>query len=200
MTERAASIVLIVSFLGLFTAVPAFAEDLSAQSVWAAAPPRIDGLAEEWNGGAVTVHKKTKAECAFRNDADNLYILLAFKDPAFLSTLDKSGVTIFFDAGGKNRKDRGLKFTKAMLTADQLIARRRSQGRELTEEQIAEIKGKPFHPMFMFGVINKNDHALMAKAKPSFSPDFNASQEGDVRVYEIKIPLIRDDNQPFGIG
>lgn len=184
--------------LGLST--PATADDLTAASAWAAGAVRVDGASDEWAGDAATVHPKTKATFAARNDGDYLYLLLTFPDPGFLSTLDRSGVTVYFDGRGEKKKDRGLKFTKVMLTPDQLIARRRSQGKELTDAQLAEIRSKPFHPMFMFGIINKKDHALMAHARPALSPDFNAAQEGEARVYEIKIPLVRDENQPFGIG
>jgi len=200
MFKRLAAFFLTACCLGFMTPGPAFAEDLAAKSVWTGGAVQIDGLAEEWAGDAMTVHKKTKVECAFRNDADYLYILLAYKDPAFLSTLDRSGVTIYYDSRGENRKERGLKFTKVMLTADQLIARRRSQGKSLTDEQIAEIKSKPFHPMFMFGFINRKDHEQMAAAKPRLNPDFNATADGSVRLFEFKIPLTKDENHPFGLG
>jgi hypothetical protein len=179
---------------------PAFSEDLAARSVWTAGPMRIDGLGEEWSGDLMAVHEKTKLEFAFRNDADYLYLLLVFKDPRFQSTLEKSGITVYFNNRGENKKERGIKFTKIMLTADQLIARRRSQGMKLTDQQIAEIRSKPFYPLFMYGMVNKKDLEQMATAKPSLNPDFNATAAGDVRIFEFKIPLAKNENQPFGIG
>jgi hypothetical protein len=160
----------------------------------------INGLADDWGEVPVAAHEETKVEFAFRNDADNLYILLAFKDPHFLSTLEQSGVTIYFNAGRENKKDRGIKFTRLMLTSEELIARRRGQGRNLTDEQVAAIKAKPFHTLFLYDIVNKKDRELMAAAKPALFPDFNAVRSGGQWIFEFKIPLARNENQPFGVG
>jgi len=199
-SKRIAAFSLILSSIGFITAVPAFSEDLAARSGRAAGTMLIDGLADDWSEDPMTAHEKTKVEFAFRNDADNLFLILVFKDPLFQSTLEKSGVTVYFNSRGENKKERGIKFTKLMLTADQLIARRRSQGREPTEQQIAEIRTKPFHPLFLYDIVNKKDRERMAAAKPPLYPDFNAAVDGNVWIFEFKIPLVKNENQPFGIG
>lgn len=186
--------------LVLVATAPASSDDLAARSVWVAKAMAIDGLASDWTEDPLTVHEKTKAAIAFRNDADDLYVLLAFRDPKFQSTLEKSGVKVYFNTQGKNSKDRGLKFTKLMLTSDQLIARRLSQGRKLSDAQIAAIKAEPFHTLFLYDIINKKDGELMAAAKPALLPDFRAVKAGDVWTFEFKIPLTRNENQPFGAG
>jgi hypothetical protein len=169
--------------------------DLGARSVWAAKAMAIDGLASDWAGDPMAVHEGTKAEIAFRNDADDLYILLTFRDAKFLSTLEKSGLKVYF-----NKKDRGIKFARLMLSSDQLIARRKSQGRNLSDEQIAAIKAEPFHTLLLYDIINKKDREMVAAAKPALFPDFNAVKSGDVWTFEFKIPLARNENQPFGVG
>lgn len=181
--------------IGLIAPAPGLSSDLSVRSVWAAQAMTIDGLATEWGANPKTVDDKTKVEIAFRNDAGELYILLEFKDPKFLSTLEKSGIKVFF-----NNKDHGIKFVRMVLTSDQLIARRKSQGRTLSEEQIAEIKAKPVHTLLVYDVINKRDRELALAAKPALFPDFNAVKNGDVWTYELKMPLARTADQPFGVG
>ena len=200
MSKRIAVFGPLLLALGLVATAPASSNDLAARSVWAAKAMAIDGLASDWAEDSLAVHEKTKAAIAFRNDADDLYILLAFRDPKFPSTLERSGVKVFFDTQGKNNKDRGIKFTKLMLTSDQLVARRQSQGRTLSDEQIAAIKTKPFHTLFLYDILNRKDRELMAAAKPARLPDFNAVKAGDVWTFEIKIPLARNENQPFGAG
>jgi hypothetical protein len=195
MSKRIALFVPFMLALGLAAIAPASSDDLAARSVWAAQAMAIDGAAGDWGGDPRTVHKGTNVTVAFRNDADDLYILLDFQDPKFLSTIEQSGIKIYF-----GNKDRGVKFTKLRLTADQVLARRRSQGRKLSEEQIAAIKAKPFHTLFIFDIINKKDREMMVSAKPAFLPDFSAVKNGEVWTYEFKIPLARNENQPFGIG
>lgn len=195
MSHRLIVVGLLVLSIGLAGPAPGSSSDLSARSVWAAQTMAIDGLATEWAANPMTVHEKTKVEIAFRNSAGELFILLEFKDPKFLSTLEKSGVKILF-----NNKDRGIKFVRMVLTSDQLIARRRGQGRTLTEEQVAEIKAKPVHTLLVYDVINKRDRELALAAKPALVPDFNAVKNGDVWTYEFKMPLARTADQPFGVG
>jgi hypothetical protein len=200
MLKRFMALGLMAAAVGLLRPNPGFGKDLAARSVWAAGPIRIDGLAEDWDADPRSVHEKTKVEFAFHNDSDYLYLLLVFKDPHFQSTLEKSGVAVYFNSRGEDKKDRGIRFTKAVLTADQFIARRQSQGRPLNDQQIAEVRAKRFCPLFMYGLINKKDLEQMAKAKPSLSPDFNAGFAGGVWTYEFKIPLAKTEDQPFGIG
>jgi hypothetical protein len=195
MSKRIVLFGLLVSSLGLVAPVSGSSRDLAARSVRVAKAMAIDGLANDWAGDAPIIHEETKVEVAFRNDADDLYILLTFKNPKFLSTLEKSGLKIYF-----GKKDRGLKFMRLALTSDQLISRRQSQGRELSDEQIAAIKAKPMHTLFLYDVINKKDREQVAAAQPARFPDFNAVKSEDVWTYEFKIPLARNASQPFGIG
>lgn len=195
MSKRIAVFGPLLLFLGLVAPASESSHDLTARSVWAAKAMAIDRLASDWAEDPLAVHEKTKAAIAFRNDADALYILLTFRDPKFLSTLEKSGIKVYF-----NKKDRGIKFNRLMLTSDELIARRKSQGRKLSEEQIAAIKAQPFHTLLLYDIINKRDRELVAAAKPALLPDFSAVKGGDVWTFEFKIPLARNENQPFGAG
>jgi hypothetical protein len=202
MSRRSALFGLFVLLIvaGLASTGPAASKDVVVQSVWAADAITIDGLAGEWSGAPLAVNGATKAEYAFRNDADHLYILLELKDPLFLSTLERSGVTIYWGAPGQTKKDNGLKFTRLVLTANQLIARRTSHGRKLSDAEIAVIKAKPMHTLLLYDMINKKEREKMATAKPTRFPDFNAVKEGKAWTYEFRIPLAKNEDQPFGIG
>ncbi|HYA48650.1 MAG TPA: hypothetical protein VEG35_03030, partial [Burkholderiales bacterium] len=184
----------------LASPAPGSAKDVPVQSVWASNTVVIDGQAGDWSGESLVVNKATKAEYAFRNDGDHLYILLELKDPLFLSTLERSGVTIYWTAPGKNKKDDGLKFMRLVLSANQLIARRTAHGRKLSDDEIAAIKAKPMHTLFIYDMINKKERAKMATAKPTRYPDFSAAREGKGWIYEFRIPLAKSDDQPFGVG
>jgi hypothetical protein len=170
------------------------------QSQWAGVPMAIDGDVGDWEGHSRNIHGMTKTEFAFRNNAEYLYILLEFKNPLTVSTLEKTGVTIYWSGSGQNKKDNGLKFTRLVLSANELLARRKGQGRKLTDDEVAAIKAKPVHTLFLYDMINKKERAKMATAKPVQYPDFNAAKEGAAWAYEIKIPLVKNENQLFGIG
>ena len=77
---------------------------------WAAAPIQIDGLDQEWQDAVFMVDKKSKAEYAMRNDGKNLYILFVFKDRQGRSSLDRTGMKIYFNLEGKKKKTEGIHF------------------------------------------------------------------------------------------
>jgi len=86
--------------------VPGISEDKRVESIWAATPVEIDGLNDEWEGDTLTFEKNVKVDYGFRNDSENLYVLFIFKEPRrFMSTINKTGMTLWLNAEGKKKKN-----------------------------------------------------------------------------------------------
>ncbi len=192
------SLVLLV----LFSATAGFPKEEIIESKWTAQPPRIDGLNDDWSEDVLTSEKGVKVDYAVRNDAQNLYVLFVFKDPKSLSSIDATGITLYFNREGKKKKDHGVHFIKKQVTADELIASLEKQGEVLTEEQRQMIKSKP--AIFML------DAEMVGKKGPEASettpipgtlrPAFRTTQKGNEVIYEFRVPLARPETFPWGIG
>ena len=183
-------------------AVPGFAKDPVVDSGWAATPIRIDGASQDWQNAQFLTDKGSKVEYAVRNDGSHLYILFMFKDQMAASTIDQTGMKIYYDAADKKSKDLGVLFTRQQVTADELIAILEKRGETFTDERKAEIRKNKAYIHFNDEVINEKD--LPAPSDPAVKtdpPSFRTGMQNEPKalLYEIRIPLSRL-NQPGGIG
>ena len=100
-----------------------FPKEKLVESKWAAQLPMIDGLDDDWSGDVMTSEKKVKVDYAVRNDAQNMYVLFIFKDLKYMSTINATGITLYYNTEGKKKKDHAFHFIKnrSALTNSLLI-------------------------------------------------------------------------------
>lgn len=178
---------------------PGISKDVVVESIWAATPVNIDGSNNDWQGDALTLFKKTKVDYAFRNDSENLYVLFIFKDPRkFMSTINETGMTIWLNTEGENKKNYGIKFQIKTVTADNYISILERMGMAIPEEKKEEIRKKPTYQVFHNEVIDKEGAASLIEASTS-GPVWNFGGKKEL-TYEFRIPLRRGEDQPVGIG
>jgi hypothetical protein len=187
--------------LCLFSA--AWPADTAVQSRWAAEPFRIDGQTTEWSQHVMSLQKNLGVEYAISNDSANLYVLVVFRDPQYLSSIEMTGITLYFSPAGKKQKDVGVRFRRINATADELIGRLERQGQTLTEGKKAEIKAKPVYFLFEVDAINKKGEIIpLPEAEGGAEPPvFRLSKSaGGALVYEFRAPLASRNIHPAGVG
>ena len=190
-----------LALIGL-TCLPAFAKDAVATSAWAASAPSIDGVPEDWAGVPRSLDKSTQVEYAFRNDAENLYILLEFKDPKYQSSLRQTGLTIFFGPNGSKDKERGVVLMQMMLNPDQLIAILEKQGQTFTEERKKELHNQKEYLFYDTEVVDGKGNFLgpAVGTGKSLPPVFRVGRNGQEIAFEIRLPLAKREDHPGAIG
>ena len=178
------------------------AKDKVVQSQWTATPPTIDGSNSDWEGGTLTLYKKTKVNYAFRNDDDNLYVIFIFSEPsrAYLSTIREAGITLWLNTDGKKKKKYGIRFAIKTVSADNYIQIvEQMMGETMPEEKRQQIRTKESYQIFHNEVIDKEGEAPIISSGPT-APEFGTSGGREQVIFEFKIPLKKDDTQPVGIG
>jgi len=185
----------------LFLSIPLPAEEI-VPSIWTATPLQIDGQIEDWTGAALTSEKGIGVDYAFRNDGRELYVLLIFKNPKSLSSIDMTGLTLYASTTGKKDKDWGVRFIRKAVTGVQLIEYMEKMGQPLTEEKKAEIQGKPQLVLFMATAVNKKGEEIFPSGPvQNFDlPGFRTGRQEDAVLYEFRVPLVSRDVHPTGIG
>jgi len=191
------SLIMTVSFLG-------FSKEKKLDSSWDVVPMKIDSFNNSWVGEALNFEKKVKVDYAFKNDAENIYVLFIFKDSKYMSSIKNTGMTIWFNREGKKKKKYGIKFKENKTGPYELISFLEKQQGFISEEKKNEIRSKPNYFMLSSEVINKNN-----KSK---SPDevndktrtawFRMKEQQGMVVYEFGIPLemVSEIDQGIGIG
>lgn len=177
------------------------AAEKSVSSAWTSVPVKVDGVAQDWDAQTPITDDGSQVDYALMNDAKNLYIIMVFRGPRTKTTLDYTGMKIYFTTGAKKSKDFGILFQKKTLTADALIANLQKSGSSPSAEEMAEIRKKETHVIFTEEIIRPKKAA--AETDPAVAtepPVFRAAEAGNrVAVFEFRIPLSRV-NQLGGIG
>ncbi|MGQ9471307.1 MAG: hypothetical protein ACUVR0_06410 [Candidatus Aminicenantales bacterium] len=163
----------------------------------------LDGNQQDWTDASLTNYKNADVDYAFRHDGQNLYILFIFNEPKFLSTIEATGMTIYFSPAGKKNKDFGLKFIRKNVSGEELIALMEKQGTPPTEEQKAQLLAKP-QARYLFyetDIVSKKGEAIAPHDQQEVQPPaFRAGRSGKRVVYEFRVPLASPSTYSAGIG
>ena len=177
-------VVLAVCFAG-------FSEEKAVESIWVGSSLSIDGLDDDWAGDTLNFEKKFEVDYAFRNDADNLYVLFVFKDPVYQSTIKDTGMTLWINTEGKKKKKYGIHFNARRVTADSVISILEKQKGPLPEAEKNNIRSKPFYFFYQGDVKDKKGEILTPTALGGelAVPLFRAQAKQKMMVYELVMSL-----------
>jgi hypothetical protein len=182
--------ILTLSFSGL-------SKEKEVKSYWAASSVKIDGFKNDWAEVALATEKKVKVDYAFKNDAQNLYVLYIFKDPKYLSSIAMTGLTLWFNPEGKKKKNYGIKFIQKQISADALISLTEKESGPLPEEKKKEIRNFPSYLIDHTEIVSKkskhgSESSESSKIKPAA---FRVMKQKNLLVFELAIPLKRMTEQ-----
>jgi hypothetical protein len=170
-------------------------------SVWPASPLKINGSDEEWGKEAVYFEKKIKVNYAFQNDENNLYILFKFNDPSYLSSIDKTGITIWFDKEKRKKKDCGITFLKKKIPTEIFLSLLEQQRGAITEEDREQLSKEPYHFIYQKQVINKKaSSSKIVENRESPPALFMSTSTKEEVVYEFVIPMESDGDFAANTG
>ncbi len=159
-------------------------------STWHPQAPQIDGDSRDWLGVSLSKHAKYPVDFAFGNDAQGLFILLVFKDPKQFPN-DLTGVTVWFNAKGKQKKELGMCFKKKTIPAATMLALLESKNGPLPDEKKQEVLAKPSHTIIGISAINHDEEDQSQEIfKEMVSPEgqFKSTTSGPM-TFECRIPM-----------
>ncbi|MEE8605421.1 MAG: hypothetical protein V3S65_08600 [Candidatus Aminicenantaceae bacterium] len=185
----------------LIFASSGFSTDNIVQSIWTAQPPTIDGMDDDWGGDGMAFEKKVQVDYAVRNDAQSMYVLFVFKNPKYLSSINATGITLYYNTEGKKKKDHAYRFIKKKVTGEELLSYLKERGEVLTERQIQSIEPTNIYSVYMTERTGKKDKKISVAASiPAvLNPSFKTSKKGDAFIYEFRVPLLRSETSPRGM-
>jgi hypothetical protein len=178
----------------LFAAV-----DKPVVSVWTAVPPTIDGADADWGNPAFVDAEDGNVAYAFANDAKNLYVLLVIKNPQYKSSIEQTGVTMYFNSEGKKKTKYGILFNKIIIKPDEYLAMVEKQT-ALTDEQKAQIRSKPAYYLYHHEVLGRKKNETAEASGPIQPAVYKYAPKGGMLVYEFLVPLIRANDNLAGVG
>jgi hypothetical protein len=192
----------LVFFMMLTLSLAGLSKEKTVASNWTSSPINIDGSAVEWKDDALSTEKKGSVEYGFRNDADYLFVLFIFKDPKYLSTIDATGMTLWFNTEGKKKEKYGITFIKQRVSAEAFISVLEQQKGALSEEEKNNIRINPYYFLHNAKVINKESQSASQSAggREAELAVFRSMRQQKVVFYEFAVPLKRLTPDAHGIG
>jgi len=172
----------------------ASSEDKVVPSQWTPTPLKIDGLNDDWEGQTLNSQKNLDVDYGFMNDPQNLYVLVIFKNPRYLSSINLTGMTIWFNSEDSKKKDYGLRFVSRLISADQYIALLEEKAGTVSEAQKAQIRTNPRYMYFDHEGINKKSEDApihFSEAQGQVIPMFRHGTQEKRAIYEFMIPFQR---------
>jgi hypothetical protein len=185
----------------LGTIVSAGAGEGTVLSAWADRPVAVDGSMSDWQGTPLTELKKDAVACAFRNDVETLFVLFVIKAPEFRSSIEGTGVTLYFGAGEAKAKDYAIRFRKVRLTPDEYIAELEKLG-PMPEDEKAGLRTKAGFLLYHHQVLDRKGRPVEAAGGSAARPAVfkYAPGTGGAVVYEFSVPLARASDAVPGVG
>ncbi|MFQ5637662.1 MAG: hypothetical protein ACE5IR_06665 [bacterium] len=153
----------------------------------------IDGLRDEWDRGVIFI-EKDEVSIGFSNDPDYLYVMLSTTNPVVRRQMMAMGLSLWFDADGGKDKAFGITFPIGMM---QLGFMARGRGQEPgtgsmpdnVERSLSEIE-----------IILPGEEKRRMPVTEAVGLEVQIGGIPDKLVYEIKVPLRKDDSHPFAIA
>ena len=182
---------LLLSFVVLAVCLAGFSKEEKVESIWRSSPLSIDGADDDWAGDALSFEKKFEVDYAFKNDAENLYVLFIFKDPVYKSTIRDTGMRFWINTEGKKKKNYGIHFKTVQVSADTLISILEKQKGPLPEAEKNNIRSKPSYTFYQGDVTDKKGNILTPTALGGElpMPIFKSQPKQKMTVYEFIMPL-----------
>ena len=178
-----------------------FSKDAQVSSVWTTAPPKIDGVGDDWDAAGMNLEKKLEVNYAFRNDQKFMYILFSFNNPKFMSSVSATGLTMYINTDGKKKKDYSINFVLKNVTNVEFIALLEQRQGPLEEDRKTQIMANPSYSIFDYTVDTKDKGAVPPGTKivPAVYR-IQSDKQKKTAAYEIAIPLDRVVPVAPGIG
>jgi len=157
----------------------------------------VDGDYTEW-GGQMWALDQENIYIGTLNDDAFLYLSIVASDRQTGMKMVMQGFTLWFDPDGGTDKVLGIRFPLGVGDEKKGPPSRPGEMSEPDSEQIKEQFESSLTELEIFTKGNELPNRLLVA--DAHGVDVSASVESRSFVYELKIPLHRDETHPYGIG
>jgi hypothetical protein len=200
-TTAAVALALIVF---AFLSVPSATQASELTSFWTPEPITVDGKVSDWDGIPTVYLDDEGVAVGICNDSANVYIMYRFRDAKSLRSIRMTGLTIWLDANGKEKKEFGIRYNggPSFSEIQELsgIDERDSSSNmppERRERMMQRMQGEEEQ----FSVIYRGkEQRETIPTDGSRGPAVSFGSSDGFVCYEFAIPIQTSDYGTFGIG
>jgi len=173
-------------------------------SIWRDREVAIDGKHDDWLN-ALMYFEEEYISLGLLNDESFLYICMIVENPMIRSQIMRQGLTLWFDPAGGKKRIFGIKFPVGM--PDEVMQMRRTQEGDAPmkprrgEPDPERVRQIPMRQMTELEILGPGkDESIRLPIEEAKGININLSASSGTLVYELKIPLSQDEQNPYAIG
>jgi len=203
-------------FLGAVFMAGGCRAKVDLDSVWREKSVFVDGVNTEWDG-ATTYFEDKKLSVGIQNDDEYLYVALFVADPQTQAQIIMRGCTVWFDPSGKGEKQFGVHYPLGMRLGarggegrqrpsgagggdEEASGRREGRGAWGSAPDIDALRERLAGEPKTVELLGPEPGELHTQLLTENGIEVIALLHETSLIYEMKIPLARDGDRPYGIG
>lgn len=170
------------------------AADAERASLWRDRQVVVDGSDAEWEGLTLPV-KGEHFSLGLVNDGQSLYLCLPTKDLSTRTQIAREGLAIWIDKAGGKKNNFGIHFPIGLRPGGAGFPRPPERDRKPSEEPKEE---KPIGGQDEIAILGPGlREAQVVLLNQAGGIEARVAIHDDLLVYELKVPLRRDELSPF---
>lgn len=154
----------------------------------------VDGDYSDWQG-ALTYLEKKNISVGLLNDDKYLYVCLATNDRKLQMQMLRMGFTLWFDAAGGSKKNFGIHYPLGLIDNGISMREIAKQRREGIITGFSNLRMSEFE---IWG--RKKEDKQRYRLAEIKGLQLKLSNQNGMLVYELKVPLFKNGENPFAIG
>jgi hypothetical protein len=154
----------------------------------------FDGTDEQW-GPATIYAEKQKISLTVLNDDEYIYMRLYTRDRNVQGPLLMSGFTVWFNSDGSKNKTTGIRFPMGMHGKGFPAIPGKRQDADAIEGMVEQM-----NEMEILGADEKPTYQMSLSEAKSLGINAEVSMDKGNLVYELKLPLVRQEEHPYAVG
>jgi hypothetical protein len=161
----------------------------------------VDGKRSDWSEDMpVNYFEEEGAVLALCNDSENLYILFCFRDAKWTKAIRMTGLKLWLDVKGKDKKDFGLRYNGGPSLQEIQAARKGEYSEDISPEIKQRMMQGMTPPTTQLTFIDKKNNVETSIPSDGFKgPSVSFDTSMDLYSYEFSIPLQSGTDGHYGI-
>jgi hypothetical protein len=177
---------------------------IQLSSIWRDREVTIDGKHDDWLN-ALMYFEDENISLGLQNDESFMYICMIVEDPMIRNQIMRQGFTLWFEPAGGKKRNFGIKFPVGM-SDEQMQMRGMQEGAvpmkpRRGEQDPERFMQAPMRQMNELEILGPGkDESVRIPIDEAKGINVTVKLSSGTLVYELKVPLSQDEQNPYAIG
>jgi hypothetical protein len=177
---------------------------IQLSSIWRVREVTIDGKHDDWLN-ALMYFEDENVSLGLQNDESFMYICMVVENPMIRNQIMRQGFTLWLEPAGGKKRNFGIRFPLGM-SEEEMQMRGMQEGKvpmktrrgEQDPERFMQVPMRQMNELEILGP--GKDESVRMPIDEAKGINVTVKLSSGTLVYELKIPLSQDEQNPYAIG